>query len=49
MGTAHSSDSLNALLSDMDAFEQNSGVIVIAATNMADRLDAALVITFPIN
>merc|ERR1719242_1956617 len=43
MGTAHSSDSLNALLSEMDGFEQNSGVVVIAATNMPDRLDAALI------
>ena len=43
MGTAHSSDSLNALLSEMDGFDQNNGVIVIAATNMADRLDPALI------
>ena len=36
-------DSLNALLVEMDGFEENNGVIVIAATNMAHKLDHALV------
>jgi len=39
----HASDSLNALLVEMDGFEENNGVIVIAATNMAHKLDHALV------
>ena len=33
---------LNQLLTEMDGFETNSGVIVLAATNRADMLDPAL-------
>ncbi len=34
---------LNQLLTEMDGFSSNSGVIVIAATNRADMLDRALI------
>jgi ATP-dependent metalloprotease len=33
---------LNQLLTEMDGFEENSGVVVIGATNLPDMLDAAL-------
>ena len=33
---------LNALLTEMDGFGTNSGVIILAATNRADMLDSAL-------
>jgi len=39
----HASDSLNALLVEMDGFTENNGVIVIAATNMVQKLDHALI------
>lgn len=39
---AEYANTLNALLTEMDGFEDNTGVIVIAATNRPSVLDGAL-------
>ena len=41
-GNDERENTLNALLTEMDGFGTNSGIIVLAATNRADILDAAL-------
>ena len=41
-GNDEREQTLNQILTEMDGFEGNSGVIVIAATNRADMLDPAL-------
>merc|ERR1719277_436932 len=42
-GNDEREQTLNQILTEMDGFEGNTGVIVIAATNRADVLDNALV------
>jgi cell division protease FtsH len=41
-GNDEREQTLNQLLTEMDGFEGNTGIIVIAATNRADVLDAAI-------
>ncbi|NBQ22297.1 MAG: ATP-dependent zinc metalloprotease FtsH, partial [Synechococcaceae bacterium WB6_3B_236] len=41
-GNDEREQTLNQLLTEMDGFEDNSGVILLAATNRADVLDSAL-------
>lgn len=41
-GNDERENTLNQLLTEMDGFDTNSGVIILAATNRADILDSAL-------
>lgn len=42
-GHSEQENTLNQLLAEMDGFEDNSGVVIMAATNRPEMLDAALV------
>ncbi len=42
METTSAENTLNQLLTEMDGFGSNSGVIILAATNRVDVLDKAL-------
>jgi len=42
-GHPYANQTINMLLSEMDGFEKNEGVIIIGATNKRDNLDKALI------
>ena len=42
MGNDEREQTVNQILTEMDGFEENKGVIVLAATNIPDVLDKAL-------
>lgn len=42
-GHPYANQTINMLLSEMDGFEKNEGVVVIGATNKRDNLDKALI------
>ena len=43
VAAAESVHTINALLTEMDGFEDNTGVVVMAATNRPEALDSALI------